>query len=92
MMYNYDNLYLEAIRNEKYTTLGPYNYEYPNVVVTGTFPLNQLPYDYFSSLANLKSQIFYSGLPRISSTPLGVNSLYNRFPYINQNSLQTKQI
>lgn len=86
------NNYLEFRNDDKINYLGPYNYEYPSVVVTGTFPLIKLPYDYFSTLANVKSQIFYAGLPRISSTPLGVNSLYNRFPYINQNSLQTKQI
>ena len=62
--------------------LGPYSTKYRNVVITGPI----LPRAYASeikSLADLKSSILYTGgRPRISSTPLGVNSLYNRHPIV----------
>lgn len=66
--------------------LGPYNYRYPNVCVTGTFPIYSRT---ISSIAGLKESFYNSGLPRVSSTPLGMNSFYNRFPYINLGSYQT---
>lgn len=80
----------ELFRNDKYNEiLGPYNYKYPNVVITGSFPLYRKP---INTINDLKYSFYYNGLPKISSTPLGVNSMYNRFPYINQGSLQTSQI
>lgn len=71
--------------------LGPYNYQYPNVVVTGRFPVAALK---IRTIDDLKICWFGggAGLPRVSSTPLGVNSLYNRAPYIDQGSLQTRSI
>lgn len=70
--------------------LGPYN-QFPNVVVTGTFPCHSFP-PKITNLTDVKSQIFYSGLPRISATPMGMNSLYNRNPWIDESSLQTRRI
>jgi hypothetical protein len=71
--------------------LGPYNYKYPSVVVTGSFPVTA---PRIQNIDDLKTYWFggHTGLPRVSSTPLGVNSLYNRAPYIDQGSLQTRGI
>jgi hypothetical protein len=69
----------------------PYNVLYPNVVITGTFPLFYQPR--IKTIQDLKYNFYYNaGLPKISSTPLGINSLYNRNPIIDQGSLQTRRI
>lgn len=69
--------------------LKPYEV-YPNVVITGNFPCFR---PRLSNLNDFKSVILYGGgLPRISSTPLTTSSFYNRNPYIDQGSLQTKRI
>lgn len=88
----YKDLQSEIGRDQQNQWLGPYNDNYPNVVITGRMIQNSYVRP-IRSLDDLKSQLYYAGgRPRISSTPLGVNSLYNRFPYINQGSLQTMQI
>jgi hypothetical protein len=70
--------------------LSPYE-KYPNVVITGHVPPGFRAPMY--SLDTLRYTLFYhAGLPRISSTPLGVNSFYNRNPWIDQGSLQTRRI
>ena len=72
--------------------LGPYDYKYPNVVITGGFLPNYIP-PRINNLTDLKSAYYYGGgRPRISSTPLSVASAYNRFPYVDLGSLQTSRI
>lgn len=75
--------------NEK---LGSYDYLYPNVVITGNFVPNYHPIR-IKTINDLKYNFYYNaGLPKISSTPLGINSFYNRNPVIDQSSLQTRRI
>jgi hypothetical protein len=72
--------------------LGPYDYKYARVCITGGFAPNYAPRK-INTLNDLKYSFYYSaGLPKISSTPLGMNSAYNRLPYIDQGSLQTSRI
>jgi hypothetical protein len=72
--------------------LGPYDYKYPRVVITGGFPLDYAP-PKINTLNDLKYSFYYGGgRPRVSSTPLSVFSAYNRFPYVDQGSLQTSRI
>jgi hypothetical protein len=72
--------------------LGPYDDKYPNVVISNLHVYNYIPRK-INTLNDIKYSLYYcGGLPRVSSTPLSVNSMYNRFPYISFSSLQTSQI
>jgi hypothetical protein len=73
--------------------LRQYNKNYLNYCITGYLPKNNIfnqKIHYPLTFNQLKSQFIYSiGYPRISSTPLGMNSLYNRYPHFNLSQYQT---
>jgi len=77
-------------------SLERYNQRYFNYCITGFVNLSN-PYitrrRYPITLNQLKSDLIYgNGYPRISSTPLGVSSLYNRFPVFDLSQYQTSRI
>ena len=71
--------------------LRQYNKNYLNYCITGYIPKNNYPkINQPLTFNQLKSQFIYSvGYPRISSTPLGMSSLYNRFPHFDLSQYQT---
>lgn len=61
-------------------------------IIDGESPLSDGPYSP-KSIYQLKSDWIYSGgRPRVSSTPLGVSSVYTRFPVFDLSQYQTSRI
>jgi hypothetical protein len=92
--YSKDTVY--AISNSCLSRLSVYDNNYYNYCITGSFPA-QCQEDVEKikpmTLLDFKSQFFYGGgRPRISSTPLGVNSFYNRYPPVDISQYQTTRI
>jgi len=89
-------------------SLKVYQRKYPNVCITGFIPQCRPPMIkgeiidgeyplsgpyYPKSIYQLKSDWIYGGgRPRVSSTPLGVSSVYTRFPVFDLSQYQTSRI